>query len=156
TVRADCHYVLIQHLLSGLFSARIRSVSASPAAGARGDGWTEGRLLRSRINPFANVKHCRLQVELLTEIRNPNLLQKVAPEDDDLPFRGAVLTLFSHTFSPYYLSGERFFPFPAEAGTLVLKEYRHLLLEPNVYRRIITSRRQYEGNWPQSTFPASS
>src|SRR5437879_13071812 len=103
---------------NGLFSARIRSVSASPAAGARGDGWTEGRLLRSRINPFANVKHCRLQVELLTEIRNPNLLQKVAPEDDDLLFRGAVLTLFSHTFSPYYLSGERFVPFPAEAGHL--------------------------------------
>src|SRR5437773_554331 len=114
----DGHYVRIQHLWSGLFSARIRSLSASPAAGARGDDWTEGRLLRSRINPFAKVQHCRLQVEILTEIRNPNLLQKVAPEDDDLPFRGAVLTLFSHTFSPYYLSGERFFPFPAEAGHL--------------------------------------
>src|SRR5437588_7603172 len=118
TGRADGHYVRIQHLWSGLFSARIRSLSASPAAGARGDDWTEGRLLRSRINPFAKVQHCRLQVEILTEIRNPNLLQKVASQDDDLLLGGVLLALFCHTFSPYYLGGERFSPFPAEAGYL--------------------------------------
>src|SRR5439155_18869398 len=86
--------------------------------------WSSGRWLDLRAAaPFsskslAKVKDCRLQVELLTEIRNPNLLQKVASEDDDLLFRGALLTLFCHTFSPYYLGGERFSPFPAEAGYL--------------------------------------
>src|SRR5437667_10841079 len=97
---------------NGLFSARIRSVSASPAAGARGDGWTEGRLLRSRINPFAKVKHCRLQVELLTEIRNRTFSKKWRLRMTTCSFAAQCLRLFSHAFSPYYLSGQRFFPFP--------------------------------------------
>src|SRR6266705_3637072 len=92
------------------FTIPFRSMRGSVAP-----NWCTGE----RGEPVRGSQFCEppLTCECLRQ-KVASLLQKVASEDDDLLLGGVLLALFCHTFSPYYLGGERFSPFPAEAGYL--------------------------------------